>query len=328
MIFSTKGRYLFNLGSSGQGPEEYLYIRNIFTFNDSVFLYTVRPEKIRIYHLNGQLINIIHKSNNIPVEYVPYYILLLQPHIFIADVVTPSTPKSISSYPRAILLQEENNQLTIAKKYPDVNLKKERPGMSITYEVAHMYRFKDEIRTYKAINDTIFTVTPDLEMRKAFVFDFGIYRASTKYMFEMAVHVDFKYIWPLKIMESSNYLFIEFFFGKHATERFDYLRKWNDGSERMVPEYRVFGLFDKRTGELKLMNQPIRKKLGFNNDIDRGPVIWPTYISSKDELVSFVHPEEFLEYYYNIIDPSAELTEIAKKLKSDDNPVVIIAKLK
>ena len=96
----------------------------------------------------------------------------------------------------------------------------------------------------------------------------------------------------------------------------------------MVTDYRVFGLFDKRTGELKLMNQPIKTKLGFKNNLDGGPVIWPKYISSNDELVSTIQPEEFMEYYNKIQSPSAELKKIADKLEIDDNPIVIIAKLK
>ena len=96
----------------------------------------------------------------------------------------------------------------------------------------------------------------------------------------------------------------------------------------MVTDSRVFGLFDKRSGELKLMNQPVKKKLGFNNDMDGGPVIWPAYISTNDELVSFIHPEEFIEYYDKIPHPSAGLTEIANKIEWDDNPIIIITKLK
>ena len=76
------------------------------------------------------------------------------------------------------------------------------------------------------------------------------------------------------------------------------------------------------------MNQPIKKKLGFKNDKDDGPIIWPKYISSNDELISTIQPEEFMDYYNNIQSPSTELIKIADKLKIDDNPIVIIAKLK
>ena len=90
----------------------------------------------------------------------------------------------------------------------------------------------------------------------------------------------------------------------------------------------MYGVFDKSTGELALMRQPIKGKLGFKNDIDNGPVIWPHYISTNNELVTYIYPEDFIEYYENTENPSPRMTEIAKNLKIDDNPIVIIAKLK
>ena len=328
MVFNSEGRYLYNLGKKGQGPEEYLHIINISTINDSIFLHTTRPAKIRIYHSDGHLIDVI-PADSVPDGYILYNIWFLTSHFYLADVVKMSVRNSISSYPRAILLKEENKRLTPYTEYPYVYLEKEAPGFS-SYEAATMYRFNDQIRAYKAINDTIFTVGADLEMKKAFVFDFGKYRASTKWMFEIPATTNRNpiYIWPLNIMESSIYLFIEFTFGIHAPERFEYIKKFSDGYESIWTDYRVFGLFDKRTGKLKLMNQPVKKKMGFKNDLDCGPVIWPSYISTNDELVSFIQPEEFMEYYDNIANPSAELMEIANKIELDDNPIVIITKLK
>ena len=49
--------------------------------------------------------------------------------------------------------------------------------------------------------------------------------------------------------------------------------------------------------------------------IYNGPVIWPASISANDELISFIQPEEFMEYYDKIPHPSAELTELANKIE-------------
>ena len=327
MVFNSEGHYLYNLGRQGLGPEEYLSIRNIDTYNDLIFLHTASPVKIRIYNLGGHLIDIL-RVDGIPEKYHLSNIWFLRHQFFLADVVTMSPANSISSYPRAILLQEENKRLLPYKEYPYEHLEKEISGFSGNFEVAIMYRFNDQIRTYKIINDTIFTVGRDLEMDKAFIFDLGKYRASTKWMFAIDNNKNPIYIWPLNIMESSNYLFIEFTFGNHAPERFEYIKRWSDGTERIWTDYRVFGLFDKRIGKLKLMNQPVKQKLGFKNDLDNGPVIWPNYITTNDELVSFIHPEEFMEYYDIITNPTAELMEIANKIVMDDNPIVIITQLK
>ena len=327
MVFNKCGSYLHNLGNKGLGPEEYLSIRKISSWNDSIFLHTGSPVKIMIYHSGGRLIDIL-RADNISETYRFNAIWFLKPHIYLSDVVTMAANNSTSSYPSAILLQEDNKRLTISREYPNVSLEKEFGGFSSSFEVAIMYRFNDKVYTYKAINDTIFTIGPDLEMDKAFVFNLGKYRASTKWMFEMNPKKNPEYIWPLNIMESTNYLFIEFFFGNHAPEHFEYLRRPGTSDERIYTDYRVFGLFNKLTGQLKLMNQPIKKKLGLKNDIDGGPVIWPSYISKNDELISTIQPEDFMEYYEKTENPSPRMTEIAKILKIDDNPIVIITKLK
>jgi hypothetical protein len=103
---------------------------------------------------------------------------------------------------------------------------------------------------------------------------------------------------------------------------------FKNGKIQRHTNYNVYALFNKKNGTLKLMNHPIKKIPGFKNDLDGGPVIWPHTISSNDELVTFYEAEAFLEYYNTIKAPSSELTRIARKIKTDDNPVVLIAKLK
>ena len=243
MVFDKSGRYLHNLGRKGMGPGEYTSVRHISTWNDSIFLYIPYPAKINIYNKDGQLLDIMN-MDSIHATYFIFPVWYLKPHIYLSDVVTMTPPNSIASYPRALLLQEENNRLTVNKEYPYVNYRVEIGGFSTNFEIATMYRFNDQIRTYKAINDTIFTVGPDTEMKTAFVFDFGKYRASTEWMFGRIADKISVYIWPPNIMESSDYLFIEFFFGKHAPESFEYVyRRWSDGSERIWPDHRVFSLF-------------------------------------------------------------------------------------
>jgi len=325
-VFDREGRFMHNLGKKGQGPDEYLYLSTIYSNNDSIFLNSSRPSSIFIYHPNGLLIDIL-KTEGFAPEYIPYNIWFLQPHFYIADVVYRMAKIRVA-HPRCILLHEDGNKLLPYRTdYPDVTIERAFEGFA-GYEIAIMYRFNDQIRHYKAINDTVFTIGPDLDMTKAFVFELGKYKRSMEQMLAGPSNQLNNDIVPLNMMESTNYLFIEYNFSNLAPEKFEYLKSWTDGDKRMVTDYRVFGLFDKRTGELKLMNQPIKGKLGFYNDIDGGPVIWPEYISSNDELVSTIQPEEFMEYYNKIQNPSAALKEIANKIELDDNPIIIITKLK
>jgi hypothetical protein len=324
LVFDSNGRYLHRLGRRGQGPNEYLFARDVFAYNDSILLYAL-PGKILIYHGDGQLIDNISLPKDLPENYMVYNVRLLKKDIYLADMVAPGNIR----YPRAMLFRAENGRMETFREFPNcVHFEKELSGFSIAYEVATLYRFNNGIRSYKVINDTIFTIGEDMEIRNAFVFDFGKYGASLKWMFERAKHTELAHIFPINIMESADCLFIEFFFGSHAPEPFEYTKTWSDGASRALVDYRVFGVFDKRTGELKLMNQPVGGQPGFRNDMDGAAVIWPHYVSSRDELVSFVESEDFLESCSQMKNPSSELTGIVAKIRPDDNPVVIIAGMK
>ncbi|RHO65496.1 hypothetical protein DW083_20690 [Parabacteroides sp. AF48-14] len=91
----------------------------------------------------------------------------------------------------------------------------------------------------------------------------------------------------------------------------------------------VHALFDKESGVLTLLDQPVKHKyLGFRNDLDGGPVFWPKFVSSGNEMVTWFTADELLAIYEQLPNPSAELEALVKKLSPDDNPVLMIVTLK
>lgn len=140
------------------------------------------------------------------------------------------------------------------------------------------------------------------------------------------------YIYSEDIKESEDYLFLTFSFGNNAPEKFEEkINALGQGVRytRSLTNVSVHALFDKNTGRLTLMNQPVKHKhFGFRNDLDNGPVFWPKYISGKDEMVTWFSADKFLSIYETLPNPSAELKTIAEKLAPDDNPVLMVVKLK
>ena len=193
-------------------------------------------------------------------------------------------------------------------------------------ELGCMYRFKDDVRIYKAINDTIFTIGQNMEINGTFVIELGKYRSALSSFEGKEIGKDKweNFILIFRILESLNHLYIDFYFGNHAPYPFEKIDPVN-GPYTCA---NVYGVFDKFTGELTLMRHPQKGEIGFNNDIDNGPVIFPHYISSNNELVTYITAEEFLDYYDKTEKPTPQMTKIAKNLNYDDNQIVIIAKLK
>jgi len=323
-LFYKDGKFDRRIGELGRGPNEYIRLYQVFMQDGLIFINDL--QKMLIYDPNGLLVdNINLRSPELREEYMVYNVLPLEKDIFVMDVVTYNN----GYYPKAVLFGSNQSTAKPVKEYPSyIKLNKVSDGMfSLANEVAKMYRFKDEVRTYKFINyDTLFTIGQDREMKEAFIFDLGEFRPTMAYFEWRDRSVNF--IRPERIFESTNHLFIEFFFGRYGPEPFQYTRYYADGEIRLSTNSNVCGVFDKSTGGLTLMLQAIKGKLGFKNDIDNGPVLWPQYISSNNELITYVSAEDFLDYYDKIENPKSQLAEIANKIKVDDNPIAIIAKLK
>ena len=323
-LFDNDGNLFCKVGSEGRGPNEYLIINHLMICDGFIFLND--RSKVIIYDTSGRLVeNINLRSPEMPTEYYIRNVLPLKKDTFVMDVVTYNNEYC----PAAVLFASHLSNAKPIKEYPsNVKLNKVISGGFSVNEEAKMYRFKDEIRTYKFINcDTLFTIGQDMEMKEAFIFELGRFKPTTAYL-EWRDRSSGGFIRPEVFFESLSHLFIIFNFGKYAPEPFKYVFTFPGSDPRERINSNVCGVFDKSLGKLTLMRQPIKEKLGFKNDIDNGPVLWPHYISSNNELVTYITAEEFFEYYGKIEKPTPQMIELSKRIAIDDNPIAIVAKLK
>ena len=325
-LFDNKGVFCCEIGNRGQGPDDYLLIANTFIFEKDIYLLDLLGNKLLVYDVNGFLVenNNLRKLYDIIEKNSEYYffhhIFPLKKDTFVMNLISP-----LGYYPKAILFETNQPNSKMIKEYPNyIKIDKEKyPGFSFC-EIGSMYRFKEDVRVYKAINDTIFTIGQSLEMKEAFIFELGKFKLPLSIIESLDMDAFKNYIIPIEVFESFDHLFIKFDFGNNSPEPYEIT---NIAGRRITQTY-VYGVFDKNTGKLSLMEQPIKGILGFKNDVDNGSIIWPHYISSNNELVTYILPEEFMDYYEQIENPAPQMTEIAKKINFDDNPIVIIAKLK
>ncbi|MDR1671772.1 MAG: hypothetical protein LBR57_04570 [Alistipes sp.] len=101
----------------------------------------------------------------------------------------------------------------------------------------------------------------------------------------------------------------------------------------------VAGIHDITGGMTEFLDRdPVSRKLGLVNDLDGGLSFWPRYYNeSENELVDVWEAYEMKdllteEYFaaHPPKDPAAHgrLRTLLKNLKEDDNPVIVVAKLK
>nr|WP_321522019.1 6-bladed beta-propeller [uncultured Macellibacteroides sp.] len=324
-VFDENGKYRCRVGRLGEGPDEFVSIRDIDLIPGTNQLFMeASPRKYFLYNIDGNLIQHI-KYPNYPPDYRAYGVTRLNANIYYADIVS-----YLNIHYQGMLFRVDSSLSEIIKEFPNYvhREKEDKHSFSGTHEVATTYRFKDNVRTYKAISDTVFTVGPDMKMRAAYIFDFGKYKATPECLLAKIRNKEHNYIYPRGIFESDAFLFLNIFMGNHAPEQFTFVKTYSEGTKVNFTNYNVYGVFNKKTGELKLLNQPEKGKQGFKNDLDGGMVFWPNYISSDGKMVSFCDAQDFLDYCESLEDPSPEIKRLAANLSPDSNPIIVIANLK
>lgn len=325
-LFYEDGSYKKQLGRKGQGGGEYTFIRAMSFIPETkkIFLNTI--QRYYLYNLDG----IMEKS--IPlVEAPPPFIVPTT--VAITDSLYLSHLVAMNDFRYRALVWGKNDTQSIYKLYPN-HIKWNNAEENHSYGVStYKWRFRDQVRCYWPETDTIFTIDSNLEMKKAFVFDFGIYARPLKWRLGSAppkegrisktigVHI--------QIHESSRYLFLQFVFNGLAPEVFFYKRRNPRGYMQDVEVRNVYGLFDKLSGKLTLLNQPVKRKyLGFKNDMDGGPCFWPKYVSSDNKMVAWFTASDFLDIYEQLENPSPTLKKMVARLSPDDNPILMVVTLK
>lgn len=327
-LFDGKGNYVTSIGSIGHGSGQYSSIRSVDIDNQNKTILLDAIPKCFEYNWEGVLIDEKVKMDS--AKYFPLQTMYAGKNLYLSTISSPDAREY-----KAFLYEKQEEGLKIARTYLN-DFEREKTGInkgSWRTTDGKIFRGEGHIRYWRAWDDTIFTFNTKQDLEVAYIFDYGKYKAPTEWMFSyLKDRATVNYIFPEVIMESKNYLFIKFSFGNNAPEKFEYEQNTlNQGvrQTRKLMNVSVYSIFDKSTSQLILLNQPVKHKyLGFRNDLDGGPCFWPKYISAEDEMITWWTADEFLNMYEQLSNPSEELKSIAEKLTPDDNPVLMVVKLK
>lgn len=156
-------------------------------------------------------------------------------------------------------------------------------------------------------NDTVFSLTAH-EMIPEWVLDMGKYRLPLEEQDNREARKEKGTV--NQVMESDRYLMFSYFF-YHPEEK--------------IQAYR--GVFDKKTGETGITLY----KNGFTDDLNGFMSIRPALENWDNSLITYLQPIDILAWFEEHPAEAENLKpEIRrlKELKEDDNPVLVVAKLK
>ena len=213
---------------------------------------------------------------------------------------------------------EVDTQGNVLKKYinnsPRYSEVVRRPLMS---HVTSIYTFKNETRVFDWGHDTIYSIVNDTIFPYA-ILDLG--KNKTNY------NPDFSNIEPSKLYEM-----LESFNG-HAIanvfENDDFLFMYL--TEKGISRNEINCIYNKRTKELKLLKDNV-----FLNDLDGGISFFPKKALNENEFFNWKSAEKFKEEILSkdydaqkakYGDRFEKAYQLAKSLKDDDNPIMVIAK--
>lgn len=318
-IFDENGKYLRTFKRIGRGPQEYLDIRGFDVNEEKGDMCILSNDgQIKEYDSNGNFIKNILKPMQLK-KGTYWDCKKIDGKNYIVSILT-MTEVSESKY---FACDESSNILKEVTHVTKTKTADSRNNM-MSIDPDKFYRCGDDIRIVSK-NDTIFTIDKNLQVTYKYILDFGKYRQSPDMSAEDWISTDKMFISKLPMYcEIDDYLFLSFNFRGFATEPVEKVMKLPDGRESVRKWPYVYGIFDKKSGKLKLLNQPFKGELGLLNDINNGFVFWPKFRSSKGEMITYYDALNFIEKAGSGTFDSPVIKEIAAKLKENDNPVVAI----
>jgi hypothetical protein len=303
LSFDRSGKLLAEIGSRGRGPGEYQYgmLFSLDSENELVYIYD--RHKIITYTFSGLFISEFSISqfegNFWDIYYEDGKILLAGTLLF-----------GNSQYDWLIL-----DTLGNLKSYKSSSIEKFKTGYP---GISGFFKIKNRLHYWNNFNDTIFIIQDSLHL-SAMSFSPGDYKLPKT---DISIDNIRLYFGLQKIIGAGQYLFLSFFLDNYLQSGF--IKK---GEEILT----TIGRTDSYSG----FDTP-----GIYNDIDNGLPFTPFYnhTENNDEyligwvhaykLVNHIESDQFKNSTPKYPEKKKELEELAARLDENDNPVLMLVKLK
>lgn len=300
-LFDRKsGRFIKEIGQYGKGPDEY---------NSTLKGYIVNEKTGKIYMGGGNHLLEYDLFNKTPKK-IP------GPSLFEVCFISDSlwvqcAPNFFGNNANRLVFFNREKVIDSIPNYQRFSLNSN--VISIISHEDIFYRYNESVYYKNIFNDTLFKIIKT-KIEPAWIFNLGALQPpySLRESPQTLYHDLKKYSQIHSIFEADPFLFFSM--------------RYNNADS-------VF-LFDKKTHQTRLINSGKEPCKGFYNDIDGGLPFWPSYINSRQELVCKYEAHLFKENFNyspdEVKDKTAheKLKSIAVAIKEEDNPVIVIAKLK
>jgi len=329
-IFDENGKFVRKIDRQGNGPQEYLGIPPLDMLeidkNNGNLIVLSLDSKIYEYTKIGAFVRRVQ-----PPESVPSFFnrtLKIQDNLYISSF---TLDKDTTAY--CAVVYDSLSQIKKMIHKPSVNedLKKINVSTSNGFmQIGTHYLFtrvEDKIMIYSDKPTIISSLDMDLNLDTAFTINYGPYMLTPSNIQDMG-SPDAKIInWIGYLKESKDYVYLWLNLRALAHEPWEQVVKGPTGEDITRVNCISYGIFNKNTGEVTLMNRPLKEQIGFKEDFENGPAFWPKTVSSQEYLVVSYDALTLKDFVENN-ECSNKLKEVAAGIGESDNPIVALVKLK
>lgn len=301
--FSKDGKFINHIGTIGRGPSEYGQYSAFDINKNSREVYILEDKKFLVFNFDGDYI----RNEVIKSDYYLYNIDFISPGSLIL-----ATNNSYGESPFNWICSDcFGNILNVKNNY----IRFKPPELSSLIPSMITYKFDDAVYYYEQYNDTIFKIS-NSEIKSAYIFLHDKTRFTPEIFIRDGMRNLSSYYIPRNIIESSKYLIILFHI--NSKNKLTVLNKKN-----------------KNFFEIKG-----RKNNGIFNDIDGGINFLPLIYNEEENEEYLISVINAFEYKVHVTsdafknatpkypEKKTELEKLANSLDENDNPVLMLVKLK
>jgi len=340
-VFDLNGRYLQTFDRQGRGPEEYIsFIDFEMTPDGHIFIASMNDAIVE-YGSDFKFIRKITPDKGQDVGFID--LIIVKKGVFASNIFSFNIDGLKMSW--KIYDDSLNTLFSLNDEPLPIQLSSSGSGevraVGTTSRMnrRQSYMFNNDFIMFNPENDTIFNIDYENNYLKSdrYIINYGKYRYSEEIESRQS---EVEAISLNSLIEIDNYLYLAFDFRKLAPEPFEREASTNrpissstisSGSATTTTTMSVGmgggtvttvnAIYNKRNGELSLLNQPIPRTLGLKNDINNGATFWPRSTTGKQELISWHNAFDLV-----LLAEEGKIDQsIVANLKEDDNPVVVIA---
>ncbi|MHC1779762.1 MAG: 6-bladed beta-propeller [Bacteroidales bacterium] len=331
-VFDSTGKFLFTFNRNGRGPQEYidgLIQIEKGTGNINVFESKGNIASIKRYSPEGTFLSNILLKN--PVDLSTSRVEQLSNSLFLMRISNRITKNDIEYF--ALVVDTLSNIRQMIPT-PDIKMNKSSVTKYVGNRVINnlgsnlifVNYYNDSLRICAGLGNTIFSFDHEKAIYPRYNIDYGKYRDSDNKNSTSSENPGR----PITInshyyIENDNFLFLYVQLGEYAHEPF-VGKRWVT-FDRVVERKDAYGLFNKKTGEFTLLNQPVKGIPGFRDDILKGPPVVVHHLSGDNTGSQMILATDFKEYVSKN-STSPQLKKIADNLKDEDNPVIALIKVR